>query len=158
MRLGATGTSISIADIGASDAVQSGPEFFLTIDNSGTVGKGAQSSAALLEMGSQLSSLQAGQALIDDQVVQLFNLSDINRREVQKANEGVAMALAMESPALPSGTNFALSGGVGYYNKRSAATTAISARIGQNASISGGVGVGLNSGEVGARGGFQVAW
>ncbi|WJY19212.1 YadA-like family protein [Alteriqipengyuania flavescens] len=32
------------------------------------------------------------------------------------------------------------------------------ARVGDNASVSAGVGVGFNSGEVGARGGFQVAW
>jgi trimeric autotransporter adhesin len=64
----------------------------------------------------------------------------------------------MESPALPAGTSFALSGGIGYYQNRSAATTAFTARVGKNASVSAGVGFGLNTGEVGARGGFQVAW
>ena len=32
------------------------------------------------------------------------------------------------------------------------------ARVGTNASVSAGVGVGFDSGEVGARGGFQIAW
>lgn len=68
------------------------------------------------------------------------------------------MALAMESPALPAGTNFALSGGFGYYSDRTAGSLAFTARVGENASIGGGVGVGINSGEVGARGGFQIAW
>ena len=68
------------------------------------------------------------------------------------------MALAMESPALPSGTNFALSGGVGYFESRSAGTMAMTARVSENASVSAGVGFGFDSGEVGARGGFQVAW
>ena len=77
---------------------------------------------------------------------------------VDKAYEGVAMGLAMESPSLPAGTNFGVSGGVGYYNDKTAATAAFAARVGDNASISAGVGVGLNSGEVGARGGFQFAW
>ena len=130
----------------------------MTIDNNGTVGKGAQSSAALSQMGGQLSALQSGMALIDDQVTQLFDLNNLNRRDIRRANEGVAMALAMESPALPEGTSFALSGGVGYYQNRSAATTAFTARVGKHASVSGGVGVGFNSGEVGARGGFQFAW
>ena len=88
----------------------------------------------------------------------MFNLNDINRRDISRANEGVAMALAMESPSLPAGTNFALSGGVGYFQNRTAVTTAVSARVGTNASISAGVGVGVDSGEVGARGGFQIAW
>ena len=137
----------------------------MTVDNNGTLGKSANLSAAVSQIGSQVESLQTGQALIDDQVAglqsgqaSLFDLADLNRRDIGKANEGVAMALAMESPALPSGTNFALSGGIGYYQNRAAATTAVTARVGKNASISAGVGFGFNSGEVGARGGFQVAW
>ena len=68
------------------------------------------------------------------------------------------MGLAMESPALPAGTNFGLSGGIGYYSDNAAATLAMSARVGENASVSAGLGVGFDSGEVGARGGFQIAW
>ena len=68
------------------------------------------------------------------------------------------MALAMESPSLPAGATFGLSTGLGYYGGRAAATTAISARVSDNAYFSAGLGVGLNSGEVGARGGVQVVW
>jgi hypothetical protein len=68
------------------------------------------------------------------------------------------MGLAMESPALPAGTNFGLSGGVGYFADRAAGTMALSARVSDNASVSAGLGVGFDSGEVGARGGFQIAW
>jgi hypothetical protein len=95
---------------------------------------------------------------LQGQTTTLFNLASINRREIQKANEGVAMALAMDTPAIPSGAHFAVSGGVGYYNNREAATAAFSARIGEMSSFSAGVGVGFNSGEVGARAGFQAAW
>jgi trimeric autotransporter adhesin len=106
VRLGATGTSVSIADIGFSDSQQSGQEFFLTIDNSGTVGKGAQSSAALAAQSSMISELQTQQALIDDtvathttQIGQLFNLADLNRRE---ARRGIAAAAAIASAPFPS--------------------------------------------------------
>ena len=68
------------------------------------------------------------------------------------------MALSMESPALPAGTNFALSGGIGYFEDQGAGSMALTARVSENASISAGIGVGFDSGEVGARGGFQVAW
>ncbi|MGQ3177991.1 MAG: YadA-like family protein, partial [Blastomonas fulva] len=92
------------------------------------------------------------------QVNTLFDLTEVNRRAINRANEGVAMALAMESPALPPGTTFALSGGVGYYEDQASLTTAITARVAENASVSAGIGVGFNSGSVGARGGFQIAW
>lgn len=52
----------------------------------------------------------------------------------------------------------ALSGGVGYYNNASAASMAATARVSEKATISAGLGVGFETGEVGARGGFQVVW
>lgn len=88
----------------------------------------------------------------------LFGETAANRSAISRANEGVAMALAMESPMLPAGTNFGLSGGVGYFEDQGAGTVAVSARVSENASVSAGVGVGFDSGEVGARGGFQIAW
>lgn len=92
------------------------------------------------------------------QINQLFGETAANRAAIDRSNEGVAMALAMESPMLPAGTTFALSGGVGYFESQGAGTLAISARVSENAAFSAGVGIGFDSGEVGARGGFQVAW
>ena len=92
------------------------------------------------------------------QINALFDLNDINRRDIRRANEGVAMALAMESPALPPGASFAISGGVGYFQERTAGTFAFTARVGPMTSISAGAGFGFNSGEIGARAGFQHAW
>lgn len=103
------------------------------------------------QQGQQIAALQVGQAA-------LLGMIDETRRDLDETNEGVAMGLALESPALPPGANFALSGGFGYFNDRSAVTTAITTRISPNASFSAGIGVGLNSGKVGARGGFQIAW
>ena len=68
------------------------------------------------------------------------------------------MALAMESPYLPAGTTFGVAGGIGYYQNRLAGTASMAARVGTNASVSAGVGLGFDSGEVGARAGFQAAW
>jgi hypothetical protein len=139
---------LAITEVNSTQAGQIASLQSLTASQGGQISAVQQVNAV---QASQISDLQTGQAA-------LFDLAAINRREVGKANEGVALALAMESPALPPGTSFALSGGVGYYQNRTAATTAVSARIGRNASASAGVGVGLNTGEVGARGGFQVAW
>ena len=115
---------------------------------------------ALLGAGPAVSNFatNAQVTALTGQVNTLFDLTEINRRAINRANEGVAMALAMESPALPAGTNFALSGGVGYYEDQASLTMAITARVGENASVSAGIGTGFNSGSVGARGGFQIAW
>jgi len=94
------------------------------------------------------------QTLTAAQGVQIDSLFD----GVDKAYEGVAMALAMESPSVPAGASFALSGGVGYYQEKAAASAAFSARVGENASVGAGVGFGFDSGEIGARAGFQAAW
>ena len=68
------------------------------------------------------------------------------------------MALAMDTPQLPAGTKFGVAGGLGYYQNRIAGTASMAARIGANAAFSAGVGVGLDSGEIGARAGFSAAW
>jgi hypothetical protein len=101
------------------------------------------------------------QGQISNLQTQVDNLAEENRiqnRAIHKGFEGVAMALAMESPAVPAGATFAISGGVGGYNGRHSLATAISAAIGEKASVSAGFGYGLNSGEVGYRAGFQVAF
>ena len=92
------------------------------------------------------------------EIANLFDLNEENRRQIGKANEGVAMGLAMETPALPADANFGISGGMGYFNNATAASMAATARVSEKATLSAGVGIGFETGEVGARGGFQVVW
>ena len=226
VKLGGTGSSVTVGDIAASTAAQTGTVFFATVDASGTLGQGvdvttlatsaavAANATAITGLDTRLTtaegtiathttqiaantsaigaldtrvttntaniaangtaisglntrvtantaSITALQTLTSthtSQINQLFGETASNRAAIKRANEGVAMALAMESPSLPAGTSFALSGGVGYYEDEGAGTIALSARIGENAAFSAGVGVGFDSGEIGARGGFQVAW
>lgn len=170
VKLGGAGSSVTVGDLAASTAAQTGTTFFATVDGSGTLGQGvsvaslatqaslattnanvASNTAAIGTANTNIASLQqltAGQTL---QINSLFSGLD-------KAYEGVAMGLAMESPMLPPGTTFGLSGGIGYFEDSTAGTMAFSARVGENASVSAGVGLGFDSGEVGARGGFQIAW
>jgi trimeric autotransporter adhesin len=133
IRLGGAGTSVSIADIGASDAAQTGQEFFVTIDNNGTLGKGAQSSAALSNMGSQIASLQQGQALIDDQVASLFNLRTLDRKQNQR---GIAAAAAMAQapfPSAPGKTSYTAASGV--YRGEVAFSASLSHRLNTGAPV-----------------------
>jgi hypothetical protein len=103
----------------------------------------------------QLNSAVAGlQGQIDD----LFDDNRRQDRSIGKAQEGVAMALALDSPNIPAGATFAISGGIGGYEGKHALATAISAAVGEMTTLSAGIGYGLNSGEVGYRAGFQVAF
>jgi len=70
----------------------------------------------------------------------------------------VALALAMEAPQLPPGARYGVSGGIGYYGDRVAASAAFAARLGERTSFSAGAGLGFESGKVGARAGLQHAW
>ena len=135
---------------------QTGALNFVTVDANGTLGRGAgPDMSGIIAQQAALASTQAAQGI---QIESLFDLADVNQREIERANEGVALALAMETPSLPSGARFAIGGGFGYYNHRTAGTAAVAVRVGTMSSISGGIGIGLNTGEVGARAGFQHAW
>jgi trimeric autotransporter adhesin len=149
---------VTVGDIAASTAAQAGAVSLVTVDSTGTLGRDTTSLGSIAALGA-VNSTQNGQiAALQGQTTSLFNLATLNQRDIQKANEGVALALGMETPSLPAGTNFGVGGGVGYYNHRTAGSVSVAARVGTNASLSAGVGVGFNTGEVGARGGFQFAW
>lgn len=105
-----------------------------------------------------IGTLQGNVTTLQNNVTTLFDLSEVNRRDIRKANEGVAMALAMETPHLPAGTSMGVAGGIGYYQNRLAGTASFAARVGANASFSAGLGLGFDSGEIGARAGFSTAW
>jgi hypothetical protein len=150
--LGGTGSSVRIGDIAASTAAQQASSANLaTIDATGTVGR---SGVSLASIGALTNSFTAAQGQID----QLFDLTNRNQRDIRDANEGVAMALAMDTPNIPDGAHFAVSGGVGYFKNRAALATAISAAVGEMSQVSAGVSYGFSSKEVGARAGFQFAF
>lgn len=166
--LGGTGSSVRIGDINASNGAQTGTEYVVTVDGNGTLGKQEVSLAFASAARAAVSSLAVTDAQFDalagrvggleGRVDTLFDLAEHNRRDIYEANEGVAMALAMESPVIPAGASFALSGGVGHFKGRTSLAMAVSAAVGEMSSLSAGVGVGARSGNVGARAGFQVAW
>jgi autotransporter adhesin len=123
-----------------------------------SAGTAATDAVNLGQLNAVNSGLVSSIGLLQADTNLLFDLANRNRRDIRGANEGVAMALAMDTPNIPAGATFAMSGGVGYFNNRLALAAAISAAVGEMSSVSAGVGYGFNSKEVGARAGFQVAW
>jgi autotransporter adhesin len=147
--IGGAGSSVRVGDIAASTASQQASSTTLaTVDANGVLGRSSLS----------IGSIQNSFASFQGQLNSLFDLDRRQDKRIDKADEGVAMALALESPSVPAGATFAFSGGIGGYEGKHALATAISAAVGEMSTISAGVGYGLNSGEIGYRGGFQIAF
>ncbi len=110
----------------------------------------------------QLNAVNAGLgnslAALSNDSIELFQLANRSRSDIRDANEGVAMALAMDTPAIPAGAHVAVTGGIGYFKDRISFASAVSVAVGNMSSVSAGLGYGINSKQVGARAGFQLAW
>jgi hypothetical protein len=106
----------------------------------------------------QLNAAIGDITALENSVASLFAHDRDQDREIGKANEGIAMALALDSPSIPAGAHFAVSGGAGGYQGKHAFAAAVSAAVNDMTIVSAGVGYGLDSGEVGYRAGFQFAW
>lgn len=157
--LGAVGTHVRIGDIAASTAAQEASSVGVaTVDANGVLGRNTTIMPAISSLQASMGSHAVAISALETDTVTLFDLADEARGDIREANEGVAMALAMDTPNVPAGAKFALSGGIGYFKNRAAFAAAISAAVGETSSVSAGVGYGFNSQEFGARGGFQIAW
>ena len=152
LALGGTGSHVRIGDIAASTAAQQGSSVGVaTVDANGVLGRDVSILPAIASQAGAISALQA-------ETDQLFDLARRNRSDIRDANEGVAMALALDTPNVPAGARVALAGGIGYFKGRTSLATAVSVAVGEMSSVSAGVGYGFNSKEIGARAGFQLAW
>lgn len=171
--LGATGTSVRVGDIDASTAAQQASSVGVaTVDANGTLGRNtnvlptiATLQSGQASQGAAITTLQTGQlsqgsaiAALQNDSLSLFDLARENRSDIREANEGVAIAMAMDTPAIPAGAKVALSGGIGFFKNRAALASAISLAVGPMSSVSAGFGYGFNSKKIGARAGFQIAW
>jgi opacity protein-like surface antigen len=79
-----------------------------------------------------------------------------NRNEVLA--EGIAMSLALDSPTVAPGSTFAISGGIGHYDNAESIAVGASYRYSDKMLWSGGLGVGVDHGKVGARVGVSYSW
>ena len=142
---------MGLAGAASTAAQQASSTNLATVDANGTLGRSNISLASL-------GALQNSFSTVQGQIGQLFDLNEQNRRDIRDANEGVAMALALDTPSIPAGAHFAASGGVGYFKNHAALATAFAAAVGEMSQVSAGVAYGFDSHEVGARAGFQFAW
>ncbi len=80
------------------------------------------------------------------------------RSAVDKANEGSAVAIALGGGLMPENKKFAITANYGNYNGYSAFGAIGYVKLTDNIYVNGGIGVGLNKGDVGGRIGATFAW
>jgi hypothetical protein len=94
------------------------------------------------------------QAAIDAQTARI----NAAFRQIDRNTEGVAIALAMAGLALPDTKVFAISGGMGFFDNKQAFAAQTALRINDVLVLNGGVGLGMESNQVGGRFGVMAAW
>ena len=122
----------------ASTAAQSGPLGLVTTDGAGNLAS---------DGGSTFAGIAA-------------NGRDIraNRKDIRRNEEGIALALAMESPFVPLSQSSAIAAGFGVFRDSSAFALSGAFRVDDNVQFSAGLGVGLDHSSVGARVGVIFSW
>ena len=144
--VGAATNTYTLAGVSsaASRAAQTGPVLFTTTDASGNLAT---------------SNFGPGDiATLDGRVTALEDVTTSLRRDVDKAYEGTAIALAMAGAVLPADKNFAVSINWGTFEGENGFAGTAAARINDNLSINAGLGVGASEGTVGGRAGLTYAW
>jgi hypothetical protein len=150
--LGTAANSITLPGLlTTSDAAQAGQEFFVTVDSNGTLGKGAQSSAAISQLGSQVGALQQSQALIDDQVAALQTGQLALGRGLRQANGGIAAAMAMGGMMVVPDSTVSLNFNLSTYRGSQGFSGGLAARVAPKVYISGGIAGSTVKGSTGGR-------
>ena len=147
----------------SSTAAQSGTVRIVTIDDNGTLGTSVSveslaTANQLANTNAQVANFGAATASNATQINSLRNEYNRHEERLDEAEDGIAMALSMETPVIPSGKRYAMAFGTGYYNKSTAVSASFAGRVNDSTTISAGAGIGADTGKVGARGGVSFAW
>ena len=140
----------------ASRAAQSGDVRFVTADSQGNlatadISVSQQSMLNLVNIATAMTDLQGRVSNLEQAV---YNL----RGDMDRANEGVAMAIAMGGGWLPDDKIFAISTNYGNFQSQSALAVSTYYRVSRNVVVNAGVGYGFRHNAVGSRVGALVAW
>jgi autotransporter adhesin len=101
----------------------------------------------------QLNSVASGMSSMSSQISGL-------QSQINRANSGVAMAMAMGGGFLPDNKKFAVAVNYGGFAGESGMAVTALARVTNNIVVSGslGYGIGPDANQFGGRGGLQYAW
>jgi hypothetical protein len=79
-------------------------------------------------------------------------------KKIDENTEGIAVAVAMGGLSLPDTKVFAISTNMGFYDGKQALAVQGAIRLNKALALTGGVGMGLEGGEMGGRVGMMAAW
>ena len=79
-------------------------------------------------------------------------------KDVEDNTEGVALALALQAPFVPYDKRYTFDAGFGAFKDKQAFSTSAAFRVSDNVQFNAGIGVGLNEGNIGGRGGVSISW
>ncbi|MFZ3074573.1 MAG: YadA-like family protein, partial [Psychrobacter glacincola] len=147
----------------ASTATQAGNTNIVTTDANGTLGTSVSVASLatanqLANTDTQVANLSASSASNTRQINSLQNQYNRQEDRLDEVEDGIAMALALETPVIPSGKRYAMTVGTGYYSGGSALSTSFAGRVNDSITVSAGAGYGFDTGKVGARSGVTFAW
>ena len=80
------------------------------------------------------------------------------RSQVEDNSEGIAMAMALDTPYVPPSATFAVSGGIATFEGYEAMAVSFGYRVNPNTQIDAGVTYGFDRNQTGARIGVTYAW
>ena len=137
--LGNGRNSYTLPGIGsrASRAAQSGPLGVVTSDADGNLGVDYSMGSVLSDIGSDLRDT--------------MDRTRTNR-------DGVAMAMALDTPYVPDTKQFAMSGGIGFFEGSQALAVSGAYRIDGNTQVDAGFAYGFDSESLGGRVGVTYSW
>lgn len=78
--------------------------------------------------------------------------------EIDKNTEGIAAAMAMGGFALPQGKVFAIGANLGFFENKQAFAAQTAVRLNDVLTLNGGIGLGLDTNQLGGRVGVMAAW
>jgi autotransporter adhesin len=121
-------------------------------------GQVATTNQNVAALASQVAAINTDFSGLQSDIDTLFDLADHNRKEIARTNEGVAMAMAMDTPVLLPGEQVAVTGGFGVWRGKVAGAASVGYRVSNHASVNVGLGIAPNSGKTGAKVGFRMGW
>ena len=165
--LGGAGSSIVVADIAASDAVQVGAEQVVTIDANGTLG--VSNVATVASLNNVRVSVDYLAAVTDAQFSTLsgrvdglssalantnFRLDDLD----QRLSGGVAAAMAMGNAPIIPGSNVSLWANAATYGGEQGFALSITGRVSEQVYVSAGASGNTGDGDWGGRVGVGIGF
>ena len=100
-----------VGDIAASSSAQNATSIGVTtVDGNGVLGRDTTIMPAITSLQAGFGTNASAISRLESDTVTLFELTDSLHGEVRDAYDGVAMALTLDSPSIPSGARFAIAG------------------------------------------------